>query len=118
MTVVMLTKRTVMEIKCKNDVRLTEAAPNYFLGSKQASILIFICPKHNVTYFAFNFILSYIFRVFSLLIKYVSLINILLRHRPLHWGMLLFILKRLLGHYLLWGLMLFLLAYLLLNLVV
>jgi len=34
MTVVMLTKLTVMVIKCEDNFRRTETASNYFFGSK------------------------------------------------------------------------------------
>ena len=79
-TIIMSTKPAKVEVKCKNDFRWAKTAPYCFLRCKQASVLVFINPKHNMTLPAFDFILSYCFMIFRLQVEEVGLVDVLLRH--------------------------------------
>ena len=118
MAVIMSAKPTKMEVECEYDFRWAKTTPNCFFRCKKTGVLVFVCPLHNVTLSAFDFILWNCFWFLRLLINEIVLIYVLLRHWPLHWRRKWLILDYLLLRNLLRNLRLFLFVHLLLDLAI
>lgn len=84
--ITMSAKPTKMVEECKYDFRWAKTTPYRFFRCEKTGVLVFVCPLHNVTLSAFDFILRYSFWFLRLLINEVILVDVLLRHWPLHWG--------------------------------